>query len=77
MSNTPPRRTKSIGRIDRITSDIGTSNRYADRKRFIPTGGVRKPSSILARNIIARCKGSMPNSLPKGIINGATTIMAE
>ena len=39
---------------------ISSSNLYAERKRFIPTGGVKNPSSRLAINIIAKCTGSIP-----------------
>ena len=56
---------------------MSSLNLYADRKRFIPTGGVRKPSSRLAINIIAKCTGSIPKWLPKGAISGTMTIMAE
>ena len=42
-----------------------------------PTGGVRYPSSKLARKMIPRCTGSMPKAIPIGAISGTTTNMAE
>jgi hypothetical protein len=46
--------------VSRNTLRTGRSKRYDDRNRFSPIGGVRYPSSMLARKIIPRWAGSMP-----------------
>ena len=51
--------------------------RYEARKRFMPTGGVRYPSSRFTRKIIPRCSGSMLNTWLMGRMSGTTTTIAE
>ena len=52
-------------------------NLYADRNKFIPTGGVKKPNSKLAMKITAMWTGSIPKWSAIGVISGTTTIIAE
>jgi hypothetical protein len=49
INNTPISRTSNIGIVARMTSIMGMLKRYDESKRFKPTGGARKPSSMLAR----------------------------
>ena len=60
MHKTANNNTMKNGKVDLYITGIFSSNLYADKKRFIPTGGVKYPSSKLAIKIIAKWIGSMP-----------------
>ena len=60
MHKTANNNTMKNGRVDLYITGIFSSNLYADKKRFIPTGGVKYPSSKLAIKIIAKWNGSIP-----------------
>src|ERR1022692_3381979 len=56
---------------------IGFLNRYADRHRLIPTGGVRYPNSRFERKMIPSCTGWIPKPSATGVNIGTRMMMAE
>ena len=70
-------RTKKNGKVALYIFGISSSNLYAARNKFIPTGGVKNPNSRFAIKMIAKWTGSIPKCTPKGAISGTITIIAE
>src|ERR1035437_7596367 len=55
---------------------MGFLNRYADRHRLIPTGGVRYPNSRFERKMIPSCTGWIPKPSATGVNIGTRMMMA-